>query len=211
MKNREFLDFFPQKVLEKFYEKTYLPYETISYVEDNTCFFILKGKVGGVREKKNDTNYFPKVFKRPEFCGFNNYILEHAVHWEFIALTDVRVLIIPTEIVEEVILKDVGLYSRLVKIQSKILEYGMKFYYLKACKGNEAAYAYFLSENTDDNGTFTYIKHNRFCEMLNMGRSSFHTLEKKFIEGGIIKKVCKTITILNYEKLEEFYREFISI
>lgn len=74
--------------------------------------------------------------------------------------------------------------------------------------GAKVFFAFILMSNSVE-GKMHFLKYNDIAHVLNVGRSMLYKLTGELTEEGCIKKEKNYITILDEEKLKNYYEEYM--
>lgn len=188
--------------------KNFLKNSVISSHFDKSVFVITKGRVNAVRHYEEKEYLAPYPFSSGDIVGFyGNYIMADS-QWDFSAVTDVQIVLIPKELIEGRVLKELELYKFFNEYSAVIWNKIIKGYYLQIHGNFQTVFAYYLIEYSKEN-VANFIKTENIAKALNLSRSTVFKIEKEFIEKGLIKKVRKRYYILDPEKIKKYYQNYL--
>jgi len=183
--------------------------EFLLTIDEHKIVYILEGTVYAVRYYGGKKTINPYFFNKNQFIGVNMYLQKDIRDWEMVAASKtVRAVVLDEKLLEEHLLNDVKILRFILERGAGAIRRGMRGSFIRANGGAKVFFAFLLISNSVDRKMY-FWKYGDIADVLNVGKSMLYKLTGELTEEGCIKKEKNCITILDEEKLKEYYKEYM--
>lgn len=182
--------------------------EFLLTIEEHKIVYILEGTVYAIRYHGDKKIINPYFFNKNQLVGVNMYLQKKIKDWEMVAASKkVKAVVLDEKLLEGHLLNNAKILRFILEKSAGVMRRGMRGFFIRSHGGAKVFFAFLLISNSVE-GKMYFLKYTDIADVLNVGKSMLYKLTGELIEEGCIKKEKNYITILDKEKLMEYYEEY---
>ncbi|WP_028857340.1 Crp/Fnr family transcriptional regulator [Psychrilyobacter atlanticus] len=212
MKDKEKFPFYNLLTVEErknFKVKIYKKNEIITLIEEEEKFyFILEGEARFFKNLEKIRLASASILSEGYIIGIMKFLNGVGAGDAVVTTNTLKAIKLDVNMVKRLLEESVKFSNYILNITSKRWVETVEVMTIRSFSGNKGIIAYYLIKKSKEG--YIYIEnYNEVIKGLNISGNGFYSTINKFLKDGIIEKSKNSIKILNYERLKEFYIDYL--